>query len=95
MLLVVITIWKILKQTALNRFPVLDVIVVGGGGGGIVVLKLNLALIPVGILKEEKVVENENLLKEREPERYLTATRGAVAAEQFTVILLYFTGVIN
>lgn len=46
-----------------SRFPVLDVIVVVGRGG-IVVLKLILALIPVEILKEEKGVENENLLKE-------------------------------
>lgn len=43
-------------------------------------MKLILALIPVEILKEEKGVENEILLKEREPERYMTATRGAVAA---------------
>lgn len=61
----------------MSRFPVLDVFV--GGSGGIVVLKLILALIPVEILKEEKGVENENLLKEREPERYMAATR-AVAA---------------
>jgi len=47
----------------MSRFPVLDVFV--GGSGGIVVLKLILALIPVEILKEEKGVENENLLKER------------------------------
>ena len=58
----------------MSRFPVLDVFV--GGSGGIVGLKLILALIPVEILKEEKGVENENLLKEREPERYMTATSG-------------------
>ena len=45
----------------MSRFPVLDVFV--GGSGGIVVLKLILPLIPVEILKEEKGVENENLLK--------------------------------
>lgn len=46
------------------------------------------------ILKEEKGVEDENLSKEREPEKYTRTTRGAVAEVKAEIRVICLSGTV-